>query len=436
MTMSTRKTPITTDKVSGIGARPNDFCFQDGTHISDLIDVEAREVSLRVLSDPEIYRRELQMIFARSWMVIAHESEIPRRGDFVTRYVGEDKVIVSRTSNDKVSVILNVCTHRGAELCWTDRGRALSFTCPYHGWVFTGEGDFVGAPFKDQVYGDIDRSRLALTRARVEVRWGLIFVNFDPDAEQLDSYLGEMGWYLNEIFASGEFEFMGSPRRLINGANWKVGAEQIVGDMYHFATTHRPMAELGFLKPKGDDDAEAWQVAGDRAILQHGHGLMASGRVMQDAFNSSDAGKSFFAGRLWVGMIFPCTTIGTTPSPNPEYLLPYFSSMVPRGPNQFEMSRLTLVPKGMNEAARRGLRQAAAAGLAITPDDNECWMSMKRASTGHLGQQEKLRYNAVGAGSPTSRPEDWPTPAEARTGFHDDDVQWGFWLQWLKAMTA
>ena len=35
----------------------------DGTPLGDLIDVERREVSMRVLSDPEIYQLELARLF-------------------------------------------------------------------------------------------------------------------------------------------------------------------------------------------------------------------------------------------------------------------------------------------------------------------------------------------------------------------------------------
>ena len=45
--------------------------LSDGFRLDDLIDVETREVSLRLLSDPEIYRQELRRIFARVWCVLA-----------------------------------------------------------------------------------------------------------------------------------------------------------------------------------------------------------------------------------------------------------------------------------------------------------------------------------------------------------------------------
>src|SRR5579862_6486276 len=94
--------------------------LSDGTAVSKLIDLERHEVSMRVLSDPEIYDLELKHLFARAWTVLAHESEIPRPNDYVTRYIGEDNVIVVRDKQYKINVLLNVCTHRGMRVCRGD----------------------------------------------------------------------------------------------------------------------------------------------------------------------------------------------------------------------------------------------------------------------------------------------------------------------------
>src|SRR5271156_273432 len=105
--------------------------LSDGTPLRELVDFDKREVSMRVLSDPEIYRLELKRIFARSWGLVAHESEIPAAGDFVLRSIGADPVIVTRDAAGKVNVLLNVCSHRGMEICWADEGNAPTFKCPY-----------------------------------------------------------------------------------------------------------------------------------------------------------------------------------------------------------------------------------------------------------------------------------------------------------------
>src|SRR5258706_6993486 len=87
--------------------------LRDGTTLRDLIDLDRREVAMRVLSDPELYRLELRHIFARAWVGVAHVSELPNVGDFVVRHIGEDRVIVNRTFGGDNSVLLHAFVHRG-----------------------------------------------------------------------------------------------------------------------------------------------------------------------------------------------------------------------------------------------------------------------------------------------------------------------------------
>src|ERR1700686_5031172 len=110
--------------------------LSDGTSLADLIDVDRREVSLRLMDDPEVYELELDRIFGRTWTVIAHESEIPRPGDYLLRQLGDDPVIVIRGDDGSIDVLLNGCTHRGMQVCRAEWGNAKHFQCPYHGWMF------------------------------------------------------------------------------------------------------------------------------------------------------------------------------------------------------------------------------------------------------------------------------------------------------------
>ncbi|HGN0691698.1 TPA: aromatic ring-hydroxylating dioxygenase subunit alpha, partial [Pseudomonas aeruginosa] len=82
--------------------------LSDGTRISDLIDLEKHEVKMRTLSDPELYALEMKKIFARTWVFLGHETEIPNKGDFIVRDMGSDSVIVARSSDEQIYVSLNV----------------------------------------------------------------------------------------------------------------------------------------------------------------------------------------------------------------------------------------------------------------------------------------------------------------------------------------
>ena len=98
-----------------------------------------------IFSHPDIYQQELEQVFARMWLFVGHESEIPRPGDFVRSRMGEEQVIVTRAPDNKVHVLLNSCAHRGNMVCRYDQGNALVFTCPFHAWTYDSAGRLVGA---------------------------------------------------------------------------------------------------------------------------------------------------------------------------------------------------------------------------------------------------------------------------------------------------
>src|SRR5438067_9951394 len=105
-----------------------------------LVDAERGLLSRRIFIEPEIYEQEQRQIFARCWLFLCHDSQVPRPGDFYTTYMGEDPVLVVRDSGGKVNAFLNLCRHRGNRLCRADSGNAASFICSYHGWTYVNDG--------------------------------------------------------------------------------------------------------------------------------------------------------------------------------------------------------------------------------------------------------------------------------------------------------
>jgi nitrite reductase/ring-hydroxylating ferredoxin subunit len=408
-------------------ARRDTYILSDGTPLRALIDLERREVSLRVFSDPEIYQLELERIFARQWLWLAHESEIPNPGDYVLRYLGEDSVIVNRGQGGGINVLLNVCAHRGMEVCRADAGNATTFNCPYHAWNYDLDGQLLGAPFEKQMYGDWDKTSYGLRSLPCEVRHGMIFGCGADEPEPFDQYLGDYAWYLDAMYADTEWETLGVRMHYVFKGNWKMRADQNAGDLYHAAGAHRSIAEIG-----GPMAAAMGSVEGAMNLLKiahpEGHVIFTMSAGRPDS-NGTPPDPYSYEGAAFSGLLWPFTKI----TGGVDRTRGSFDNMVPVGPGAMDGSWLSLVKRDTPEEVKAAMRTAGGfAGSIIGADDAACWQSMQRGASGVLGKKVTAKYNAV---AEDGKPSSWPGPGEGFSGFSRDDTQWQFWLKWYDMMT-
>src|SRR5882672_1859206 len=74
-----------------------------------LVDETRGTIDPRIYTDAKLYDLELERIFGRAWLCVAHEAQIPAAGDFFATYMGEDPVLVVRQRDLSVRVFLNQC---------------------------------------------------------------------------------------------------------------------------------------------------------------------------------------------------------------------------------------------------------------------------------------------------------------------------------------
>jgi dibenzofuran dioxygenase subunit alpha len=204
--------------------------------LASLVDAETGAVDPSIFTDWDVYKLELERIFDRSWLFVAHASEIPQQGDFVTRRMGSERVIVSRGTDAAIHVMLNACRHRLRPVCSEDAGRANQFTCPYHGWTYTATGELTGVPYFD-AYDGFDMGANGLYHApRVDSYGGLIFASWDEHAPPLIEYLGTLGWAYDMVLGrTASMEVIRPPARVTVPSNWKLGVGSLAGSAHHVA---------------------------------------------------------------------------------------------------------------------------------------------------------------------------------------------------------
>ncbi len=228
----------------------------------------------RAFVERDVFEKEYAAIFNKCWLYLAHASELPDPGDYLTRTIARRPVLFTRDKEDRYHALLNSCPHRGAVVCRERRGNASAFQCMYHGWNFRNDGQIRGAPGADGYPADFrDDPHKSMTRVPRLERFGdFFFVSFAKDGEDLSTYLADAGDYLRlvaEHSESGMIIVGGTQEYAIRG-NWKLLAENSV-DGYHANSTHSTYLE--YLK-NANGALHDTRLAGNGRDLGNGHAVI------------------------------------------------------------------------------------------------------------------------------------------------------------------
>jgi Rieske 2Fe-2S family protein len=129
-------------------------------------------------SDPAIFARDLERIHLRHWLCVGHESRIPKPGDWFVFELANESLIIVRGRDGQLRALVNVCRHRGSQVCYEKEGSSRAFVCPYHAWTYDLDGRLRSARLMGP---DFDASQHSLAQIHVRVLEGLIFVCFASD---------------------------------------------------------------------------------------------------------------------------------------------------------------------------------------------------------------------------------------------------------------
>jgi 3-phenylpropionate/trans-cinnamate dioxygenase alpha subunit len=412
--------------------------------VTGLVDAGRGLVSRRIFVEPEIYAQELERLFARCWLFLCPEGQIPNPGDFFTTYMGEDPVVVARDGSGNVNAFLNVCRHRGNRVCRGDAGNASAFVCSYHGWTYGSDGRLISVPSLGSYEGKLDLKEWGLVPvAQVESYKGLVFGTFDAGAPSLGEYLGEMAWYLDMMLdrSEGGMEVIGGMYKWVIPANWKFAAENFAGDGYHLTTTHGSAFAMGTVTGKPGTPRTTIH-----AFLDEGHGLgvtigppevIAAGgeenativRYLQET--SAEAERRLGAERtnrwLMEGTVFP----------NFSYLWPRRTVRVwhPKGPEKTEIWSWCLIEKAAPPEVKRALQMASMRSFSpagtFEQDDMQNWQECTQTCRGVVARRYPMNFQ-MGLGHGEEREGAPGLVSESKS----ETNQLYFYRHWARVMNA
>jgi phenylpropionate dioxygenase-like ring-hydroxylating dioxygenase large terminal subunit len=419
--------------------------------LEETVEPEQGRIPMFVYSDPQVYELELERLFARTWLYVAHESELPEPGSFVVRRMGEESVIVGRGDDSTVRVFLNSCRHRGMRLANEDFGCADMWRCPYHGFTYGSKGEFlgtlIGAPYEKMAYPQgLDKDALHLIEARVGSYKGLIFATWDLEGPSLEEFLGDLRWYLDIILGRAEMEVVGVPQKWVVPSGWKLPSENFCADAYHTATAHSFLARLKLVE--GVDFGRD----GYHVDPGGGHGL---------GIGVHEDGQSYFPAELreeyaanldpdQLALLDRIKNFHGNVFPHLSFLIPNFIEIggrkvtgmmlrlwQPIGPDKLEVWSWHLVERNAPEEWKRLSKQMYTQTFGISgmfdQDDTENWEAQTMNATSSLPRRDEvmLHYEMGIQADPIA---DFPGPGRVFDGKFSEAAGRTFYRTWLDAL--
>ncbi|MFP3459953.1 aromatic ring-hydroxylating dioxygenase subunit alpha [Arthrobacter globiformis] len=405
---------------------------------SDLVDPDEGQISALIYADEDIYDQEMRSIFGTSWLFLAHESMIPKKGDYLTTTMGDDPVVVVRQSSGEFVAFMNQCRHRGMRLCRSDEGNAKAFTCSYHGWVYDLSGKLVQVPHEEDGYlGALNKEKLGAQRVpRVTNYKGFIFGTWSEEGPTFEEYLGDMAWYFDSFADRWQHnEVLGAPNRWIIDCNWKFPAEQFATDVYHAETSH-----ISALIAQGGD----WVNADTRGLQFSSPGGHGTGFYLDDAPDMTDYGPVASEYRAAIRQT-EIERLGETRAVHVRghnTIFPNFSFLVgtntfriwqPRGPHSIEVMTWTLgdadAPAEVKDAMRRNALRTFSAGGIFEAEDGENWSEIQGVLKGSRAGRSSFNFT-MGRGA-AGHHDDFP----GRIGnIYSEEAGRSFYRRWLELM--
>jgi len=235
----------------------------------------AKTLEQKYFVSPEIFAEEHEQIFSKQWVLVGHQSQTAKAGDYFVAEVANESLIIVRDKRGETHGFFNVCRHRGTRLREDRNGRlSAAIQCPYHAWTYALDGRLIGAPHMDDVPG-FNKTDYSLHPVNVTVWEGFIFVNLADSPTPLEEVFAPLAgkfthWNLPKLRSANRIEY--DVR-----ANWKLIFENY-SECYHCPGVHPALSKLTPYDSAENDLSEGPFLGGFMRITK-GNSLTMSGNA-------------------------------------------------------------------------------------------------------------------------------------------------------------
>ena len=193
-------------------------------------------------NNAELTHLEMEQVFLRQWMFVAHLSDIPRSGDYQCFELADERAVVVRGQDDEIRAFHNQCRHRASRVVADDRGHCgKAMICPFHGWSYNLDGTLKNIPKRDS-FPEIDPDEFGLKPLDCDVWQGMVFVRFGGDGPSIAETFAEAAAEIG-LYRIDEMQPLDEPWRYDFDLDWKAVLD-IDSEGYHVPIGHPELFDL------------------------------------------------------------------------------------------------------------------------------------------------------------------------------------------------
>lgn len=198
-------------------------------------DLGSERIPIDRYIDPEILRREFEVLWPKTWLLAGVQCDVQEPGDYFVFENGQESILVTCAEDGEIRAFYNVCQHRANQLKPAGCGHTDSIVCAFHRWEWNLDGSLKDVPEAHDFPQGTPADELSLPEIKCDTWGGFVWVSMDPEIEPLADYLGEIPAHLDPY----EFEKMVlvSDETVEWDCNWKTSVD-IFSETYHVRGVH------------------------------------------------------------------------------------------------------------------------------------------------------------------------------------------------------